>query len=279
MKLFFSISLLLCSILQAQLKTSISLKHREYIQHERVALRISFTNNSGQSLTLEADPWIDLFVERTDGTSLRPGFEIQTPSRQLAPNQSVTFEANLTEMFDISKLGRYSVFLVASPQQLTAPVYSNRARFEIQEARIIKTEAPLSDGSDQIEFRLLEFPRFDKDYLYLQCYSITQGRPLNTVGLGSHIKDYKPSLRIDTLGDATCFFRQNQTYFVHAILSKQGGLELFEHYTKASATKNPYQVITDAGEAAILHGIKYDREELARQALELKKLSERPLGF
>ncbi len=268
------------SLVQAQLKATVSLKYTDYIQYEKVGLRIKLENRSGQDFNLDSEPWINIFVERSGGSSLVPAFEIRTPAKTLGPNQSITFEANLNQVYDISQLGNYSVFLVGNPKEASAPIYSNRKRFSIHEPRIIKTARPVVEqGQPVIEYRLLEFSRFSKDYLYLQCYSIAKGYPLNTVGLGGFMRDFKPSLRVSKSGKAVEFHQQNQQFFVMSELNINGTLASFKHYVRANEAKNPQLYLDNKGLPFIANGRFYDPEAEAKKALILKKVSQRPPGF
>jgi len=281
MKIFLSLlCVLFSSVAQAQLRASIALKHSEYIQFEKVPLRITLTNTSGLTVNLESEGnWLNIFVEKINGYSLTPGLELKTPPLSLSPNEEVTFEANLTQMYDLSNLGRYEVFLVASPKNFSTPTFSNRLKFTIQQPRTITVQAPANTNDNPKEYRVLEYSRQEFDYLYLQQYSLKKGYPTNTISLGQYMLDYKPTLHIDATGNIFCFYRQNQTFFVQVSLSPEGALQSFEHYTPSRENFNPIQTVDDSGNCVLLHATFYDAEEAARLAKMLKKLSDRPPGF
>ena len=105
---------LICAVsAQAQLATSLKLAKREHLAGEPVIAVVTITNHAGKELVFRSDgrfQWLDFIVKTNNGNPVNSKGKVIFGSMKIGAGQTMAREVDLSQHFQLSEPGNYSVW-------------------------------------------------------------------------------------------------------------------------------------------------------------------------
>lgn len=167
------LGLLTIGQLRAQVQSEISFDRIAYLQYEPILANVTIVNQSARPLVFGEldDDWLQFRILDEFESELPQARTYQkSPSIKINPASEATKTLNITPLYSIRKPGRYRIAAVTTVNGRT---FRSRPKvIEIREGQTLwQQQAGFLDKNQNEEFRtfsLIQFPRFDEPFLYMQ---------------------------------------------------------------------------------------------------------------
>ncbi len=266
---------------EAQLATSLQLSKRDYILGEPILASVTVTNHAGRDLVFASDnrlQWLDFLVKDSNGNPVSPHVRKMFGAMQIGAGQSMARQIDLSELFQFSRPGSYSVSAVVRlPGDTHQGSSTNRALFNLTPGRPYWTQkVGLADRPGETrEYRILNFVGGQKNQLYAQIADGRTGRSIRTFLLGDSLSLRKPLVTVDRNQRMHVLFLASPTMSVHCQIDTDGrlvGRDIHERGPEG----DPQLVSLPDGTVRVSNSIPYDPNAAAAAQNRIRRISERP---
>ena len=254
----FGWALLGLSPARAQVDFKLEVPQGQFLPGERLEAVARFSNFTGQTLTLGADPtWLRFQMEEHAGTPVNMLSEVEeTGIFKLDPVQRGTLRFNLTPHFKIDHPGRYRVFGVARLPNGEV-VTSSAANFEIVRGTRLG-EQPFGvntpDGPEKRKFILQHVNYLNDVLLYVRCTDETESTTYNVIRLGKTVSFTKPQETLDANGRWHVLHQFGRIDYGYHVFGPDGTMELRQTYVVTD--RRPQLRVNGQGKIAVTGGAR-----------------------
>lgn len=272
----------LCSS-QAQLAATLKVAKNQHLAGESIFATVTVTNHAGRELVFKSDgriQWLDFVVRDSRGNPVNPrGREIFGPMK-IAPGQTLAREIDLSQHFQLSRPGNFTVSAVINPPiQGTDGTTTNRVFFNQSSGSLYWSQKVglARDPSNTRDFRILNFAGDNKSQLYAQVQDSRTGEPVRTFVLGEVLTMRKPIATVDRSQRMHVLFLTTPSMWVHSVVDVDGRLVSRKIHQRA-AQGDPQLLTFGDGSVRVANSIPYDAKANAEERAKIRKASERPVG-
>lgn len=242
---------------------------------------VTITNHAGRELVFQSDgrfQWLDFVVKTGNGTPVNAkGRSIFGPMK-ISAGQTLAREVDLTQHFQLSEPGNFSVSAVIHPPGDTSDGAStNRVFFNQSPGRLYWSQkVGISGRSNHTrEFRVLNFSGDSKTQLYAQIVDGMTGQFVRTFLLGDSLMLRKPLVTVDRQQRMHVMFLATPTMWVHCVINTDGKL-VERQIHQRGPVGDPQLLTMGDGTVRVANSIPYDPKAAAEQRAKIRKASDRP---
>lgn len=265
----------------AQLATSLKISKKQHLAGEPVIAVVTITNHAGRELVFRSDgrfQWLDFVVKTSNGSAVNAKGRVLFGSMKIGAGQTMAREVDLSQHFQLSEPGNFSVTAVIHPPGDTADGSStNRVTFNQSPGRLYWSQkVGVSGGSSHTrEFRVLNFSGDTKSQIYAQIVDGQTGQFVRTFLLGDVLMLRKPLATVDRQQRMHVLFLATPTMWVHCVVSTDG--KLVDRQIHQRGPQGDPQLLTLVdGTVRVGNSIPYDAKAAAEQKAKVRKASDRP---
>ncbi|MEG2809383.1 MAG: hypothetical protein RR889_01910, partial [Akkermansia sp.] len=227
-RLLIPIILLLSMALPAmsQLMVSMEPTKKQFVNGEPMTMRLTISNNTGKSIKLSGTdtiPWLDIHVERNEGSEALPQTRFANfPNVQIPPGKSVSRRIDLRYFYDFSRDGYYKAIAVVRPPNMRNVYASTRALFSVVSGMPIWSETIATRNNMRCKYSVCGLLEQKKQRMFVQVKDGTSGASINTVGVGEWLSFIKPLCRVDSQTNLHVLFLTTPNIYCQAIVNPKG---------------------------------------------------------
>lgn len=280
---FYSVSVLFfcANLAQAQISASLRLPKKQHLAGEPIIAVVTITNHSGRELIFQSDgrfQWLDFLIKQNNGTDVNPKKRVFFGPMKIQAGQTLARELDLSQHFQLSQPGNYSVSaVIQQPGVDTSSTSTNRAFFNQTPGSIYWSQKVGVSGNSQQtrEFRLINFTGDSKSQIYAQILDGKTGQFVRTFLLGDALLMRKPLCTVDRKQRMHVMFLATPSMWVHCVIDTDG--KLVDRKIHQRAPQGDPQLLTfPDGSVNVANSIPYDPKAIAEQRAKNRKASERP---
>ncbi|MEY5012821.1 MAG: hypothetical protein RLY69_536, partial [Verrucomicrobiota bacterium] len=171
---------------EAQVSATLKMPKKQFLAGEQIIAVVTITNYAGRDLVFQSDgrfQWLDFSIKNSNGSPVSPrGRKLFGPMK-IGAGQTLAREVDLTQNFQLSQPGNFSVSAVVHPPgDTTEGASTNRIYFSLSPGRPYWTQKVGVAGKlgQTREFRLLNFSADSKSQLYAQIVDGRSGESIRT---------------------------------------------------------------------------------------------------
>lgn len=280
------------SLTFAQLTISVGLNRHEFLQAEPVMLEVDITNNSARPIKLEeknGKQWLQIMVTKPSGEMVVATGALLPEPLAIENGQSVARRFNLTQLFQISVVGKYEVhaklvspggteFHAASRKfsvwdgvilwQETAGVLvpskdakvpaekstdkSNPYDFVRKHGAQQPDEPPANAEEQSRTYSLIQFTHNSANFLYLRVEDKSKNIVYGVFPLGDYLPFVKPQAQLDKKKDLHVLFQTGSRLFTY--LRVDPSAHVTESFDLTNFNSSPKFTKTEDGRVIINGG-------------------------
>ncbi|MCP5531563.1 MAG: hypothetical protein H7A49_02505 [Akkermansiaceae bacterium] len=278
---FLAFALCALATARAQLAASLKLDKSQYLAGEPVIATVTITNHAGRELTFQSDgrfQWLDFIVKTTNNNAVSPRGKKLFGPMKIKAGESLAREVDLTQHFQLSKPGNFSVAAVVHPPGAAIEGTStNRLLFSQTPGRVVWSQkvGVTVGGSQTRDMRLIQFSGSQKTHLYAQVADGSSGTLVRTFLLGDMLTLRRPLATIDRNQRMHVLFLHTPSLWVHCVVSTDGKLVARQIHQRG-AVGDPKMITMATGEVRVVNSIPYDPKAAAEQQKQIRKATDRP---
>lgn len=221
--------------LSAQVEMELVLDQDQFLRSESLPVRVRITNLSGQTLHLGKDPnWLSFTVDSGNGVSLpRQGDGPVTRPFDLESSKSATLQADLTQYFNLTEMGHYTVSAKANFQQLNLEVGAKPKTFSINIGIKLWERnfgIPLTDPPQTRKYALQQASFLKQKRIYARVTDLSEARVYRVVSLGSLVSISQPEALVDQSSNLHVLFQDDSRTFSYSIVNPGGEIIIRRTY-------------------------------------------------
>lgn len=255
--------------LSAQIAISMGLDRKGYVRYERVLAKVAFRNYTGRTLafgkTKELRGSIRFLIIGPTGRrlKLKKGHFDYMEGKILKPGSTGEIVVPVSDMYDLSKSGSYSLHAVISHPILPSAYKSNETSFSVFNGIVVwKRLAGVPDvlnkhPGKKVKQRQVEILNFYDGMKKLYALKIEDGEYVYAVRrLQEDVDADMPDVDMDGLSNVHIFIQISANVFVYYVYDINGNLVTFDRY-RTDPTGNPRMVRDkNEGTISIMGGVK-----------------------
>lgn len=267
----------------AQLATSLRVSNQQYVAGEPVIATVTITNHAGQTLTFAGDqrtPWLSFMVKDRKGETVTPRGNSGFGKLVIRAGESLAREVNLSDHFQLSEPGTYSVSaIIRMPGSPTEGSSTNRVLFNQSPGSRYWTQKVGIPGKlgHTREFRVLNFSGDQSSLIYVQIIDNTTGRNVRTFSLGEVLLLRKPLVTVDKKQQLHVLYLATPTLWLHCVVDMDGKLVSRDIHRRAPQG-DPQLLTFSDGTVRVANSILFDPKADAEARAKIRKASDRPPG-
>ena len=264
---FFALAIFLSFLalpkVRAQIAISMVLNRKGYVRYERVLTKIGFRNYTGRTLTFGSTKKlrgsIRFLIIGPNGKRLKlkkGDFDYLT-GKILKPGATGKVIVRISDLYDLSKPGSYSLHAVISHASLTSSYKSNETHFSVFNGivvwkRLVGVPDVLNEHPEEkIKSRLVKILNFYDGMKKLYALKIEDDEYVYGVRrLQEDVTSAMPDVEIDGLSKTHIFIQISAKIFTYYVYDLNCNLITFEHYRKYDG-RNP-RMVRDKEEGTII---------------------------
>lgn len=280
-RIIAAIILLCLGQAEAQLAATLKITKKQYLAGEPVLAVVTVTNHAGRELVFQSDgrfQWLDFSIKKSNGNSVNPRGRKFFGPMKIGAGQTLAREIDLTQHFQLSEPGNFSVAAIIHPPGDTSEGTStNRVFFSQSPGRPYWSQKVGIPGkpSDTREFRVLNFSNDSKSQIYAQIVDGRTGALVRTFLLGDCLMLRKPSATIDRSQMLHVIFLTNPSMWAHYVIDINGRVVSRQIHQRA-ATGDPHLITAGDGSVRVGNSIPYDIKAAQEERKKTRKASDRP---
>ena len=254
---FFSVS-----SLRAQIAISMVLNRKGYVRYERVVAKVGFRNYSGRTLafgsTKALHGSIKFSIIGPDGRRVKPrkdSFNFMA-GKILKPGATGEVVLPISDLYNVSKPGSYSLHAVISHPSLPASYKSNQTHFSVFNGIVVwKRSVGVPDvlnehPGEKVKTRLVSILNFYDGLKKLYALKIEDDQFVYGVRrLQEDVDSAMPAIEIDGLSKVHILIQISAKVFSYFVYDLNCNLITFERYKKDGGV-NP-RLIRDKTEGTV----------------------------
>ncbi len=265
----------------AQFIVQIKPTKAQYVAHEDIEITLSITNRAGKQLTLTGkkfDNWLDINIY-DQRRNLLPykGTPPIFKAVRLPAGQTVEKRINLSEFYDLTRYGRYSLTAdVNLPGNTEEVMRSNTGVFTITNGRVLTTQKIGIPGT--ISARGYEVIRFNNDkrsHIYVKITNDFTKQVESCQALSQHVPFEDPQVALDRSNNLHLLYLITHSTYIHHVLNPQGQV-IKRNYHRPGSYGKPRLESFAKGDVKVAGTVIFDPVKAREEARQDKKLSERP---
>ncbi len=266
---------------QAQLAASLRIQKKQHLAGEPVLAIVTITNHAGRELVFHSDgrfQWLNFVVKTINGNTVNPKGRALFGPMKIGAGQTLAREIDLTQHFQLSQPGNFSVSAVIHPPgDTTDGTVTNRVLFNQSPGRLYWSQrVGIGGGSHRTrEFRVLHFSGDSKTQIYAQIVDGQTGQFVRTFLLGDSLMLRKPLATVDRQQRMHVMFLATPTMWVHCVINTDGKL-VERQIHQRGAQGDPQLLTMGDGTVRVANSIPYDAKAAAEQRAKIRKASDRP---
>ena len=242
---------------------------------------VTVTNHAGRELVFRSDgrfQWLDFVVKTGNGNPVTPKGRALFGPMKIGAGQTLAREVDLSQHFQLSEPGNFSVAAVIHPPGATTEGTStNRVFFNQSPGRLYwsqKVGIP-GNSSHTREYRILNFAGDSKSQIYAQIVDGRTGQFVRTFPLGDVLMLRKPLATVDRQQRMHVMFLATPTMWVHCVINLDA--KLVERQIHQRGPQGDPQLLTFGdGTVRVANSIPYDPKAAAEERAKIRKASDRP---
>ncbi len=265
----------------AQLAANLRLSKKLYVTGEPVIAVVTITNHAGRPLTFASDgrmQWLDFIMKDHRGESVSPKGRTIFGKMTIKAGESLAREVDLTQHFQLSESGNFSVSAVIHmPGNVGEGSSTNRVLFSQTPGALYwsqKVGIPGKPGQTR-DLRLLSFSGQDRAQIYAQVIDGATGQNVRTFLLGDILSLRKPLATVDRQQRMHVMFLATPTMWVHCEINTDGKLVNRQIHQRA-AQGDPQLLTFGDGTVRVANSIPYNQKAAAESKAKIRKASDRP---
>jgi hypothetical protein len=282
-KFLAAFALLCIGQAEAQVSATLNMPKKQFLAGEQIIAVVTITNYAGRELVFQSDgrfQWLDFSLKNSNGSPVSPrGRKLFGPMK-IGAGQTLAREVDLTQNFQLSQPGNFSVSAVVHPPgDTTEGTSTNRIFFSLSPGRPYWTQKvgiPGKIGQTR-EFRILNFSADLKSQLYAQIVDGRSGESIRTFLLGDALMLRKPSATIDRNQRLHVIFLTTPTMWAHYEIDTNGTVVKRQIHQRG-AIGDPKLITMGDGTVHVGNSIPYDAKAAAEALKKTRKASDRPAG-
>jgi hypothetical protein len=266
---------------QAQLAASLQIPRKQNVTGEPVMAVVTITNHSGRELVYQSDgrfQWLDFNVRKSNGNPVNPNSRVLFGPMKIAAGQTLAREVDLTQHFQLSEPGNFTVSAtINSPGQDAPGTSTNRAFFNLVNGRIYwsqKVGIPGRSGKIR-EFRVLNHSSDSRSQIFAQVIDDNTGQLVRTFLLGDLLLLRKPLCTVDRQQRMHVMFLATPSMWVHCVVDTDGRL-VNRQIHQRGPQGDPQLLTLGDGTVQVTNSIPYDPKAAAALRAKIRKASDRP---
>lgn len=278
---FIATALLCAGSAHAQLATSLRIAKKQHLAGEPVIAVVTVTNHAGRELVFQSDgrfQWLDFIVKTSSGTPVTPKGHVIFGPMKIGAGQTLAREVDLSQHFQLSQPGNFTVSAVIHPPGENAEGTStNRVFFNLSPGRLYWSQkVGISGGPGRIrEFRVLNFSGDSKSQIYAQIVDGDTGRFVRTFLLGDVLMLRKPLATVDRQQRMHVMFLTTPVMWAHYVINTDGKVVDRQIHQRGPVGDPKLLTLAD-GSVQVVNSIPFDPDAAAEQRAKVHKLSDRP---
>lgn len=275
------LALVFASPASAQLSTSLKLSKKQYLAGEPVTAVVTITNHAGQELVFQSDgrtQWLDFILKNSQGETVTPKGRAVFGRMTIRAGESLAREVDLSQQFQLSEPGNFSVAAVVHlPGDRAQSSSTNRLLFsQSPGVPYWSQKVGVSGKPGQTrEFRILNFSGDNKAQIYAQIIDNGTGQTVRTFLLGEVLMLRKPLVTVDRQQHLHVMFLATPTMWVHCQIDTDGRLTDRQIHQRGDQGDPQLLTFTD-GSVRVGNSIPYDPKAAAESKAKIRKASDRP---
>lgn len=265
----------------AQLATSLRVTKKLHLAGEPVIAVVTVTNHSGREQVFRSDgrfQWLDFIVRNGSGNTVNPKRRSLFGPMKIGAGQTLAREVDLTQHFQLSEAGTFSVAAVIRPPGDAAEGTTTNKAFFIQSSGSLYWSQKVGTTGRSMttrEFRLLNFAGDSKSQIYAQVRDGSTGQLVRTFLLGDVLMLRKPVATVDRQQRMNVMFLTTPTMFIHCVVDTDGNL-VSRQIHQRGPVGDPQLLTFGDGTVRVSNSIPYDPKAAAEQKAKIRKATDRP---
>lgn len=262
-------SLFAMSSLRAQIAVSMVLNRKGYVRYERVLAKVGFRNYSGRTLAFGANKSLHgsvrFVVTGPDGrrVKIRKGSFNFMAGKILKPGATSEVVLPLSDMYDVSKAGSYSLHAVISHPSLPSAYKSNQTHFSVFNGIVVwKRSVGVPDvlnehPGEKVKTRMVSILNFYDGLKKLYALKIEDDEYVYGVRrLQEDVDSAMPTIEIDGLSKVHILIQISAKVFSYFVYDLNCNLITFERYKKDAGVNPRLLRNKDEGTVSIVGGVR-----------------------
>jgi hypothetical protein len=257
------------------------LSKKQYLAGEPVTAVVTITNHAGQELVFQSDgrtQWLDFILKNSQGETVTPKGRAVFGRMTIRAGESLAREVDLSQQFQLSEPGNFSVAAVVHlPGDRAQSSSTNRLLFsQSPGVPYWSQKVGVSGKPGQTrEFRILNFSGDNKAQIYAQIIDNGTGQTVRTFLLGEVLMLRKPLVTVDRQQHLHVMFLATPTMWVHCQIDTDGRLTDRQIHQRGDQGDPQLLTFTD-GSVRVGNSIPYDPKAAAESKAKIRKASDRP---
>lgn len=278
---FLAAALMFAGTAHAQLATSLKIEKKQHLAGESVLAIVTITNHAGTDLVFQSNgrfQWLDFVIKNSKGDPVTPKGRAIFGPMKIGAGQTLAREIDLSQHFQLSEPGNFSVSAVVHPPGDAADGSStNRLFFNLSQGRLYWSQkVGISGHAGQTrEFKILNFTGDEKSQIYAQIVDGSTGQFVRTFLLGEVLMLRKPVATVDRQQRMHVMFLATPTMWVHYIIDTDGKV-VDRKIHQRGAQGDPQLLTLGDGSVQVGNSIPYDPKAAAEARAKIRKASDRP---
>ncbi|MCK5843341.1 MAG: hypothetical protein KAG97_01455 [Victivallales bacterium] len=262
LSLAFFATFLLVFTVRAQIAVSMGLDRKGYVRYERILAKVAFRNYTGRSLafgkTKDLRGSISFLLIAPNGKrlKLRKGNFNYLEGKILKPGATEQIIVPVSDMYNVTKPGSYSLHAVISHPILSSAYKSNETSFSVFNGivvwkRLVGVPDVLNERpGKKIKSREVKILNFYDGMKKLYALKIEDAEYVYALRrLQEDVDSDMPDVEIDGLSKVHIFIQISAKVFVYFVYDLNGNLVSFDRYRR-DASGNP-RLVRDKQEGTI----------------------------
>lgn len=278
---FITAALLCAGAAHAQLASSLKLKKKQHLAGEPVMAVVTITNHAGRELLFHSDgrfQWLDFIVKTSSGNQVTAKGKALFGPMKIGAGQTLAREVDLSQHFQLSQPGNFSVSAVIHPPgENSEGTSTNRVFFNMSPGRPYWSQKVGISGSTNRtrEFRLLHFTGDTKSQIYAQIEDAATGQFVRTFLLGEVLMMRKPLATVDRQQRMHAMFLATPVMWVHYVIDTDGNVVNRQIHQRGPVGDPQLLTLAD-GSVQVSNSIPYDPKAATEERAKTRKISDRP---
>lgn len=203
-----------------QFEVTLTLDSNAYLRFEPIIAHVRIENFTGHTIGLfdhDGKPWLSFHISRPGGEVVeKMDYELDTRQTQVAGGESITYDVNLTPLYNIRAPGWYRVMAVVHSASYNRQFKSNVCHFDLVTGRVLwqenvalpserrpavtetTPEAPPPAAAEQVRTYALVAARLGREeWLYVRVENERENLVYGTLKLGKLVSPARPAARVD----------------------------------------------------------------------------------
>ena len=278
---FIATALLCAGSAHAQLASSLKIAKKQHLAGEPVIAVVTITNHAGKELLFHSDgrfQWLDFIVKTSSGNQVTAKGKAIFGPMKIGAGQTLAREVDLSQHFQLSQPGNFSVSAVIHPPgENTEGTSTNRVFFNTSPGRPYWSQkVGVSGNSSRTrEFRLLHFTGDTKSQIYAQIEDGKTGQLVRTFLLGNVLTLRKPVATVDRQQRMHAMFLATPVMWVHYVIVTDGNV-INRQIHQRGPVGDPQLLTLADGSVQVSNSIPFDPKGAAQERTKSRKISDRP---